>query len=76
MSQLKNKQLSYPLSGSFTGSFGGTFSGSFSGVATSASYALTASYWQGQGTVGSVNKIFYVSIPVIYFFQIPRYTCL
>jgi hypothetical protein len=61
MSQLKNKQLFYPLSGSFTGSFGGTFSGSFSGVATSASYALTASYWQGQGTVGSVNKIFYVS---------------
>jgi len=61
MSQLKNKQLFYPLSGSFTGSFGGIFSGSFNGVAASASYALTASYWQGQGTVGSVNKIFYVS---------------
>ena len=61
MSQLKNKQLFYPLSGSFTGSFGGIFSGSFNGAVTSASYALTASYWQGQGTVGTVNKIFYVS---------------
>lgn len=53
MSLIRSEQLQYPLSGSF--------SGSFSGTATSASYALTASYWQGQGNVGSVNKIFYVS---------------
>ena len=48
MSFVKNKQLDYPLSGSFTGSFTGTFSGSvngtLSGSITSASYAQTASY--------------------------------
>ena len=48
MSFVKNKQLGYPLSGSFTGSFTGTFSGSvngtLSGSITSASYAQTASY--------------------------------
>ena len=38
----------------------GSISGSVSN-AISASYALTASYWDGQGTIGSIDKVFYVS---------------
>jgi len=42
MAQLKSKQLTYPLSGSFTGSLFGT--ASYADYSTSSSYALTASY--------------------------------
>ena len=63
-----NKQISYPLSGSFTGSLAGTssyaltaltasyFSGSISN-AVSSSYALTASYALNGGSGGNSSQI-------------------
>jgi hypothetical protein len=49
--KIKNDQLLYPLSGSFTGSF----TGSLAGNATSASYALTASYAMNGGGGGNID---------------------